>query len=102
MRITKLGQVPEEKIFTGKCSYCKTEFECLRKEGTYNEDWRDGGGWLVVTCPNPKCGKSANAYERNDGSLVPAHKRPDLTWDGGLHSTEAQIADYERFDYQPR
>lgn len=75
MKILSRGIKPEDKIFRGTCSNCKTEYECLRHEGTYEYDQRDGGGFLRVTCP--VCGKSSIAYEvKNLGGSINRYSRP--------------------------
>lgn len=60
MKIIKQGQLPEDKIWRGKCHYCKTEYECTLKDGKITHDQRDGS-FLRVTCPF--CKKEAFAYE---------------------------------------
>ena len=80
MRIIRVGQKPQDVIFKGTCSSCKTIFECAKHEGTYYpSDYRSPGGFLKVTCP--VCGAKANAYERKDDQPIPANLRD---WYGDL------------------
>ena len=89
MKILRRGNDPQNDVYRGTCSYCKTEFECLRHEGKYEEDFREGGGFLRVDCP--VCTKSAIAYKYNGGQLIPDHKRRDYTWDNMRHQMEADV-----------
>ena len=81
MRIIREGQLPEDKIFRGTCSTCKTEFECKRHEGKYISAQRDGD-FLEVECP--KCGRKAFAYEikGGGGTPIPEYDRQKYTWNG--------------------
>jgi hypothetical protein len=78
MRIISRGKKPEEKMYKGTCSSCKTVFECQQHEGKLESDLREGTDFLRVSCP--VCGKSATAYERNDGAQIPNNRRP---WNPG-------------------
>jgi hypothetical protein len=77
MRIISPGQLPEEKLFKGTCSNCKTVFECKRSEGKFSSDQRDGS-MLEVTCPF--CNKKAWAYPRNDGRKIPDFGYDNYRW----------------------
>jgi hypothetical protein len=59
MEIIKIGKLPEEEMFHGDCTYCKTEFKCKRYEGRYESCQRDGD-FLRVKCP--LCKREAFAY----------------------------------------
>jgi RNase P subunit RPR2 len=74
MRIISRGIKPEDKLYRGTCKNCKTVFECNRSEGKYENDFREGGGFLRVTCP--LCQSNTEiAYERKDDQLVPRDMR---------------------------
>jgi hypothetical protein len=84
VKILKHGKLPDDDVFRGTCHYCKTEFECKRHEGKYIDDQRDGP-FLEVNCP--VCGKKTYAYKRDDGQLIPEHRRDNLSWSGyGMES----------------
>lgn len=79
MKILSRGIKPEDKIFRGTCQNCKTEFECLRHEGTYFNGTQRDDAFLRVTCP--VCGQSAHAYELKQlGGSLNRYQRP-TTWD---------------------
>ena len=80
MRIITPGVKPEDKIYKGKCGYCKTVFECTKAEGV--DVYDRGDNFLRVTCPF--CSHTTFAYERKDGDLI--QRRDRNYWDGGLHS----------------
>jgi hypothetical protein len=80
MRIISRGRKPEEQLFKGTCSSCKTVFECKRGEGTYDYGNQRDGPFLSVNCP--LCGKSAFAYPRNDAQPIPNYDRDRYTWSG--------------------
>lgn len=73
MRVITMGSLPEETLYKGTCSNCKTVFECKEKEGNIGyENPRDGGEkFITVDCP--LCRKKARAYPRKDGALIPPH-----------------------------
>lgn len=98
MKILKHGRLPEEDIFRGTCSYCKTEFECKRHEGKmhYARDQRDEN-YLTVDCP--VCTKSTTAYKYDGGQLIPEHKRRDYTWNADSFRQEGETQ-AERFGYR--
>lgn len=50
VKITKMGQLPSERIHALKCSKCKTEFECTEGEMTASPDQRDAGA-KHINCP---------------------------------------------------
>lgn len=50
VRIVKLGKLPSEKVYSGKCTNCKTEVEFKRGAANYVPDQRDGD-MLQVSCP---------------------------------------------------
>jgi len=75
MKIIKEGQLPDKQIFRGTCSHCKTQFECERWEGNYENHQRDGD-FLRVNCP--LCDKSAIAYPARGGSLIGQDQRSSL------------------------
>jgi hypothetical protein len=52
MKIIERGTLPEERVWRGRCVSCRTLFECLRSEGTYQPalDQRDEPS-LRVNCP---------------------------------------------------
>lgn len=39
--MTKEGKLPAEKFYTGRCSKCKSEYRALRKDLTYESDYRE-------------------------------------------------------------
>lgn len=89
MRIISPGQLPEEQLFKGTCSNCKTVFECKRSEGKFSSAQRDGI-MLEVTCPF--CNKKAWAYPRNDGRKIPDFGYDRYTWNPGpMSSLASQI-----------
>lgn len=96
MKIIKMGVKPEERVYRGTCSNCKTVFECQQHEGTYHVGGQRDGPWLSVPCP--VCRKSTNAYERKGGDLVPTRPAEDPGiparrydyWNPGLATSGAE------------
>jgi hypothetical protein len=82
VKIISRGVKPEDKVYKGTCMNCMTVFECQRHEGTFHEarDQRDDS-YLSVKCP--VCGKSANAYLKRGGDLVPSDMRHAWSGIGG-------------------
>lgn len=66
MEITKQGQLPKDKVLSGKCGNCKTEFTCTAGEATQHEskDQRGecGGYNYTVKCPLVGCGYTVTIY----------------------------------------
>lgn len=50
MEIIKRGERPEDKVYDGKCTHCKTEVRFKASEARSSHYPRDGA-LLVVTCP---------------------------------------------------
>lgn len=50
IRIVQRGVLPEEKIYRGTCSYCKTIFTFNGSDGTLRSDQREGD-YYEITCP---------------------------------------------------
>lgn len=50
MKVIKRGELPETKVYGGKCQRCSTEVEFVRGEAKYNSDQRDGD-FLSIACP---------------------------------------------------
>lgn len=48
LKMTKLGQLPAERKYTGKCSTCKSEYEAKQGDLTYESDFRDS--WYTAKC----------------------------------------------------
>ena len=49
-KMTKKGEIPDYKIWTGKCSYCNAEFECQRSDITNYESSQMDGAWSWEDC----------------------------------------------------
>lgn len=81
MKIISRGVKPEDKVYRGTCRNCSTVFECQRHEGTFHPGDQRDGPWLSVSCP--VCGKSANAYEKKGGNLIPSDMRHEWIGIGG-------------------
>ena len=92
MRILSRGTDPKNKLYKGTCSYCKTVFECQQHEGRLEGgDYRsDFEQFLRVNCP--VCGKSAVAYERNDGQPI----RYDLRTNSLAHQIDNPASQFDR------
>lgn len=50
MEIIKMGKLPKDKSYKGKCHVCKTIFKFKASEGEYFSNQRDGSGFEVI-CP---------------------------------------------------
>jgi hypothetical protein len=50
IKIVRRGELPEEKIYRGTCSYCKTEFTFNGSDGKFRSDQRDGD-YYEIDCP---------------------------------------------------
>lgn len=50
MRIIKAGILPENKVITATCMYCKCVFEFSVKEAKHVSDQRDGD-YYQIDCP---------------------------------------------------
>ena len=53
IEMTKRGQIPEEKVFTGRCTRCMSEYKALRKDLTYECDYREAS--YTAYCQLPGC-----------------------------------------------
>lgn len=52
IRIIKLGQIPEDKVYQGKCHKCKTEVEfTLKTIGVTKETSHMDGTYAIWNCP---------------------------------------------------
>lgn len=54
MKIIEEGKLPGKQVLKGKCSNCKTRFECLVEEAKHRTDCRNES-WFEITCPLPGC-----------------------------------------------
>lgn len=48
LKMTKRGQLPAERKYTGKCYTCKSEYDAVQGDLTYESDFRDH--WYAATC----------------------------------------------------
>lgn len=39
--MTRTGELPAEKFYTGRCNKCKSEYRAQRKDLTYESDYRE-------------------------------------------------------------
>lgn len=63
MEIIRKGELPEEKVWRGECSYCKTVVEAKQKELEVTYDQRDGS-YGSAKCP--LCKKVMNFYLKSE------------------------------------
>lgn len=50
MRIVERGTLPEEQLWQGTCTHCRTRIEFERHEGKFHDDQRDGS-YVTIACP---------------------------------------------------
>jgi hypothetical protein len=41
VEMTRVGKLPEEKMYTGRCSKCSSEYRAQRKDLEYDSDFRE-------------------------------------------------------------
>lgn len=58
MKIVKAGNLPQERVLTGKCYNCKCVIEATVGECESVTDPRDGVTTYSYNCPTPRCGSA--------------------------------------------
>lgn len=65
MRIIKQGRLPAKRLFTGTCSYCHCEVECVQSEIVIDQGERNYSKPIYTfKCPTDNCGRIITLNEK--------------------------------------
>lgn len=61
IKVTKMGKLPEDKVFQGSCSNCKSKMEWLRKDAlSHHPETQRDSEFTTIKCP--VCDHTVNGY----------------------------------------